>query len=81
MVSVQDEGSKHMAAAIDALKRMGAVDPVTIGFRDSFVFAGYSGWDKPEWIAQNQQPRGQGPSILSLIIPLMIPKKGMGNQV
>ena len=59
-----------MSPAIDALKRMGATDPVQPGWRGSFALAGYAGVNKPQWITQKRANKGQGPSEFSLTIPL-----------
>ena len=59
-----------MSPAIDALKRLGATDPVQPGWRGSFALAGYAGVNKPPWITQKRANKGQGPSEFSLNIPL-----------
>ena len=59
-----------MSPAIDALKRLGAVEPLQTDFRASFAFAGYGGGSKPPWVAQQSASRARGPSELSLKIPL-----------
>ena len=62
LVAIQDEGSRHMSPAIDALKGLGATDLVQPDHRGSFAFAGYAGANKPQWITQRRANRGQGPS-------------------
>ncbi|XP_022787588.1 protein jagged-2-like [Stylophora pistillata] len=62
LVAVQDEASKHMSPAIDAIRRLGATDPVQPDERGSFSLAGYAGVNKPQWITQRRANRGQGPS-------------------
>ena len=59
-----------MSPAIDALKRLGAVEPLQMDFRGSFAFAGYAGGSKPPWVAQQITSRARGPSELSRKIPL-----------
>ena len=59
-----------MTPAIDALKRLGATDPVQLGWRGSFALAGYAGENKPLWITQKGATRELGPSEISLKIPL-----------
>ncbi|RMX57433.1 hypothetical protein pdam_00006985, partial [Pocillopora damicornis] len=54
LVAIQDEGSIHMSPAIDALKRLGATDPVQPDDRGSFAFAGYAEANKPQWITQRR---------------------------
>lgn len=73
LVAVQDEGSRRMNSAIDALKRVGAVDPVTIDYRGSFALVGHAGpahVAKPTWITQQRRDSGQGPSEIFINIPL-----------
>ena len=71
MVAVQDEGSSKQAPAIDALKKKGATDPV-VDFRGSFALVGYAGIEnRPLWIAQQRRNSGQGPSEISLRIPVI----------
>jgi len=71
VVAIQDEGSKYISPALNALKRLGAMDPILIDFRGSFALVGYAKPSKPSWIAQEQQKRYQGPSEIFLRIPLM----------
>ena len=71
LVAVQDESSRYGPAAFDALKRLGATDPILTDFRGSYALAGYSGTNKPSWVTQQQANRGQGPSEISLTIPLI----------
>ena len=70
LVAIQDEGSRHMSPAIDALKGLGATDPVQPDHRGSFAFAGYAGANKPQWITQRRADKGQGPSEIFLKIAL-----------
>ena len=59
--------------AIDALKRVGAVDPVDPGYRGSFALVGHAEAalaNRPSWITQQSASRGQGPSEISITIPL-----------
>lgn len=68
LVAIQDEGSMFMKSALDALKRLGATEPIA-DYRGSFAFVGYAGVTKPSWIAQKSAKRGQGPSEIFLKIP------------
>jgi len=68
-VAVQDEGSRYVSAAFDALKRLGATDPILTDFRGSFAFCGYARVKKPSWVAQQQANSGQGPSVISFKVP------------
>ncbi|KAL9987872.1 hypothetical protein ACROYT_G002249 [Oculina patagonica] len=70
LVAIQDAGSNHVSEAIDALKRLGATDPILTEFRGSYALAGYAGLTKPSWITQQQANSGQGPSEITLRIPL-----------
>ncbi|XP_066018372.1 uncharacterized protein [Pocillopora verrucosa] len=72
LVATQDSASKYMSPAIDALKRLGATDPLQVNFRDSFAFAGYAGVNKPQWITQERADRYLGPSEIFPQIPLPI---------
>ena len=55
-----------MTPAIDALKRLGATDPVQLGYRASFALAGYIGEGRAPWITQKSANRGLGPSEIYL---------------
>ena len=68
-MAIQDEGSKFMKSALDALKRLGATEPVVPDYQGSFALVGYAGENKPSWIAQKSAKRGQGPSEIFLKIP------------
>lgn len=72
LVAVQDEGATRLSPAIDALRRVGAVDPVMIDYRGSFALIGYGNADtnRPVWIAQQVRGRALGPSVISSKIPL-----------
>lgn len=70
LVAIQDEGSKYVPDAVDALKRLGATGPILQDYRGSFAFAGYAGDAKPTWISQEQQIGGEGPCEISVRIPL-----------
>ena len=69
LVAIQDEGSKYVPDALDALKRLGATDPILQDFRGSFCLAGYAGDKKPSWITQQQRLSSKGPSEISVQIP------------
>ncbi|CAH3108178.1 unnamed protein product [Pocillopora meandrina] len=72
LVATQDSASEHMSPAIDALKRLGATDPLQGNHRDSFAFAGYAGVNKPQWITQKRAARYLGPSEIFPQISLSI---------
>ena len=71
LVAIQDEGSRYGSAAFDALKRLGASDPILTDYLGSYALAGYSGINKPSWVTQQQANSGQGPSEISLKVALM----------
>jgi len=62
--------------ALSALRRLGAKDPILVALRGSFAFAGYAETNKPSWVTQQQHERYQGPSIISLVIPLQSHQSG-----
>lgn len=72
MIAVQDEGTKFLSPAVDAIKGVGGVDPVMIEYRGSFALVGYAdaATYRPVWIAQQVRGRAQGPSVISSRIPL-----------
>lgn len=78
LVAIQDEGASYGSPAIDALKRLGAVEPIILEYRSSFALAGYAGSILPSWIKQAQNKRGQGPSELTTTIE---PCEYSGNLV
>ena len=64
MVAIQDEGSNKMTdAAYDALKRLGAENPLKNNFRSSYALLGYSGPGELDAVTQ---------VIFKQIIALMI---------
>ena len=74
--AIRDDGSKHVSAALSALGRLGAMDPILVAWRGSFAFAGYAETSKPSWVTQEQHERYRGPSIMSLVIPLQRHQSG-----
>lgn len=71
LVAIQDDGSTYVIPALNALRRLGAIDPILVTFRGSFALAGYAQPNKPYWVTQEQQKRYEGPSMISLRIPLL----------
>ena len=71
LVAIQDEGTTYTAAAVPALKRIGAHDPIFQDYRHSYALVGYAGSVRPSWVRQEQQKRTEGPSIISMRVPLM----------
>ena len=70
MIATQESASNYWHAAADALKRLGATDPILSEYRSSFAFIGYAGENKPSWIAQEQEKRAEGASMIKLKVPL-----------
>ena len=70
LVAIQDEGSKYVKAAVDALNRVGTNEPIWTGYRGSFALIGYSGVVKPSWVELGQANRKEGPTELSKAIKL-----------
>ena len=62
-----------MKSALDALKRLGATDPVLPDCQGSFALVGYAGVNKLSWIEQKIAKRSLGPSEISLKIQLTNP--------
>jgi len=69
-VAVQGNGFNYISAAVTALKRLGATDPILIDRRGSFALVGYAGQKKPTWVTQEQNKRFKEPSEINLRIPL-----------
>ena len=72
-MAIQDEGSNYVRSALNALKRLGATEPVFPDYRGSFALVGYAGVNKPSWVEQKIAKRGLGPSEISLKIQLTNP--------
>lgn len=70
LVAVQDEGSRFSKDASDALTRMGGYDLDSLDYRGSYALVGHPGEQKPSYVKQVQSKSGQGPSIISMTIPL-----------
>ena len=72
LVAVQDEGSKYVKTAFDALTRMGGYDLGFLDYRGSYALVGHPGDQKPSYVTQVQSKSGQGPSVISMTVPLTI---------
>ncbi len=66
-----------MNSAVDALKRVGAVDPVLVDYRGSFALVGHADAanKRPAWIMQQVRNKAQGPSEVSSRIPLSLSRR------
>ena len=71
LVAVQNEGARLLTAdGVRALKALGGSEPVQREYRASYALVGYKGIDKVTWVRQKMKPRRQGPTEISLVIPL-----------
>jgi hypothetical protein len=53
LVGIQDEGKNKMTgAAYNALRRIGARNPLNADFRGSFALVGYTGPGRPPFVKQ-----------------------------
>ena len=67
LISVLDSGENFVDDAADALKSLGATEPLNPGYRGSWLLAGYKGTGKkPSWIKQASSPRYLGPTYLAV---------------
>ena len=80
LVAIQDQGSSYVRPALDALRRIGAKDPIYLDYRGSFALAGYAHVNKPSWVTQVQQKPTKGPSEIHIKIPLKLPRKNVLNK-
>jgi len=80
LVAIQDEGSKYVPVAMEALKRLGAADSISTDFRGSFCLVGYAGDTKQKWITQQEKNGGKGPTEVSVQI-LFSPGPSVGIRL
>ena len=71
LVAVADCGAKYYQSAAAALKSVGAVDPLTSGFRSSWYLIGYKGAAK-SWIRQDTTTSGNGPISTSVMTDIKL---------
>ncbi|XP_078665559.1 cell surface hyaluronidase-like [Branchiostoma floridae x Branchiostoma belcheri] len=71
LVSVKDESSRRANQCLQALREIGAKQPVKTGFRGSFAMIGYKGLTQPSWIQQINLPPKKGPAEIRTSIPLL----------
>ncbi|XP_078597213.1 cell surface hyaluronidase CEMIP2-like [Branchiostoma floridae x Branchiostoma japonicum] len=71
LVSVRDAAHTHAQDCLNALKEIGAQEPVQTEFRGSFAMVGFKGTVWPSWVQQVNLPSGQGPAQIYTKIPLM----------
>ena len=67
LISVMDSGNTFVDDAADALKSVGAIEPLNPGLRGSWLLVGYRGTgEKPLWIRQASNPPKSGPTYLAV---------------
>ena len=67
LIAVKDSGEKFVDDAANALKSLGATNPLNPRFRGSWLLVGYKGnGEKPSWIRQEQQARSFGPCYITV---------------
>lgn len=67
LIAVKDSGGKFVDDAANALKSLGATNPLNPGFRGSWLLVGYKGnGEKPSWIRQEQKAPSSGPSYITV---------------
>ena len=67
LIAVKDSGEKFVDDAANALKSLGATNPLKPGHRGSWLLVGHKGnGEKPSWIRQEQRARSRGPSYITV---------------
>ena len=67
LIAVKDSGAKFVDDAANALKSLGATNPLNPGHHGSWLLVGYKGTgEKPSWIRQEQQAQSLGPSYMTV---------------
>ena len=67
LIAVHGSGNAYVADAADALKSLGATEPLNPGFRGSWVLVGYKGTGKkPDWVRQAWRERYYGPTVVAV---------------
>lgn len=65
LIAVHDSANVFVGDAADALRSLGATEPLNPGYRGSWVLVGYKGTgDKPSWVRQAWKERYLGPTYL-----------------
>ncbi|PFX11125.1 hypothetical protein AWC38_SpisGene25368, partial [Stylophora pistillata] len=70
LIAVQDEGSRFLQKAFDALTIIGGYHVSSLEYRGSYALIGYPREKKPSYVKQVQRKSGQGPSVISATVPL-----------
>ena len=69
LMSVYDSGNNFVDDAADALRSLGAKEPLKPTLRASWLLVGYKGaGERPSWIRQAWKPQHQGPSSVSVVV-------------
>lgn len=69
LISVKDSGEKFVDDAADALRSLGAKEPLKPTHRASWLLVGYKGTgERPSWIRQAWKPKAKGPSSVSVVV-------------
>ena len=67
LIAIDDSGNVYVGDAADALKSLGATEPLNPGYRGSWVLVGYKGTgEKPSWVRQAWKGRYLGPTIVAV---------------
>ena len=67
LIAVKDSGGRFVDDAANALKSLGATEPLNPGYRGSWLLVGYKGTgEKPSWIRQEEQEQFFGPSFITV---------------
>ena len=67
LIAVKDSGGRFVDDAANALKSLGATEPLNPGYRGSWLLVGYKGTgEKPSWIRQEEQAQFFGPSFITV---------------
>ena len=74
LIAVQDSGNNYIGRkAPGQLRRLGgSIRRARVGLRASYALVGYTKRGrKPKWVKEVTRPKGRGPSIINVKIPLI----------
>lgn len=67
LIATHDSADVYVGDAADALKSLGATEPLNPGYRGSWVLVGYKGArEKPAWVRQAWKKRYFGPTYVAV---------------
>ena len=67
LIATQDSADVYVGDAADALKSLGATEPLNPGYRGSWLLVGYKGTgEKPSWVRQASKKRYFGPASVAV---------------